>query len=59
MNPGPVLRVELGEGTVILANEAARKVFGDQLVGRRWHDICSPFNTGRDRTMPVVGRTFS
>ncbi len=40
MNPGPVLRVELDDGTVILANEAARNVFGKELVGRRWHDIC-------------------
>ncbi len=40
MNPGPVLRVEGDDGTVILANVAARKVFGDELVGRRWHDIC-------------------
>ncbi|MEA2682484.1 MAG: hypothetical protein QOK05_812 [Chloroflexota bacterium] len=39
MNPGPVLRAEFS-GTVVLANEAARRVFGDQLVGRRWHDIC-------------------
>jgi hypothetical protein len=28
MNPGPVLRVQGDEGTVLLANEAARKVFG-------------------------------
>ncbi len=39
MNPGPVLRLDL-LGTVILANEAARIEFGDQLVGRFWRDIC-------------------
>jgi signal transduction histidine kinase len=44
MNPGPVLRVEGDEGTVILANAAARKVFGDELVGQRWHDICPGIN---------------
>jgi PAS domain S-box-containing protein len=38
MNPGPVLRVK-GDGTVRLANSAAREVFGDELVGRNWLDI--------------------
>ncbi len=39
MNPGPVLRVDL-EGIVLMANRAARKVCGDELVGACWQDIC-------------------
>jgi PAS domain S-box-containing protein len=39
MNPGPVLRVDL-EGTVLLANQAAREAFGLDLAGRCWLDIC-------------------
>ncbi|MEA2645152.1 MAG: hypothetical protein QOE92_235 [Chloroflexota bacterium] len=38
MNPGPVLRLRL-DGSIILANAAAREVFGDELLGRRWQDI--------------------
>ena len=37
MNPGPVLRCEL-DSKVILANAAARQVFGNELVGLRWRD---------------------
>jgi signal transduction histidine kinase len=39
MNPGPVLRMDIG-GRVLLANAAARTVFGDDLVGRSWLDLC-------------------
>ena len=39
MNPGPVLRMDL-EANVLLANAAARQVFGDELVGRCWRDVC-------------------
>jgi PAS domain S-box-containing protein len=39
MNPGPVLRVDL-EGTVEMANTAASAVFGKDLVGTCWREIC-------------------
>jgi PAS domain S-box-containing protein len=39
MNPGPVLRMGL-DANVLLANAAARRVFGDELLGRRWRDLC-------------------
>lgn len=39
MNPGPVLRLDL-DGSVLLANAAARGVFGAELVGRSWREIC-------------------
>jgi signal transduction histidine kinase len=38
MNPGPVIRTDL-EGNILLANAAARNVFGEQLVGTSWCDI--------------------
>src|SRR5262245_45076347 len=41
MNPGPVLRMDV-EANVLLANAAARQVFGDELVGRCWRDVCPP-----------------
>ena len=40
INPGPVLRVD-GNGTIRLANVAARKVFGDDIVGCSWPDRLS------------------
>ena len=39
MNPGPVLRTD-PEGTVLLANAASRAVFGAELLGKRWLDLC-------------------
>ena len=39
MNPGPVLRLSL-DGTVLLANLAAREVFGENLIGEDWHQLC-------------------
>ncbi|UCF98904.1 MAG: hypothetical protein JSV89_05025 [Spirochaetaceae bacterium] len=39
MNPGPVIRTDL-EGIVLLANSAARNVFGEILDGGCWKDIC-------------------
>ena len=39
MNPGPVLRTD-PEGTVLLANAASRAVFGAELLGKRWPDLC-------------------
>jgi signal transduction histidine kinase len=40
MNPGPVVRLD-GDGTIALANAAARRLFDtDDLVGRRWRELC-------------------
>ena len=39
MNPGPVLRMDIA-GKVLMANAAARKVFGEALVGRSWLELC-------------------
>ena len=40
MNPGPVCRLD-GSGKVMLANAAARRLFGEEnLQGRTWQDIC-------------------
>lgn len=38
INPGPVLRVD-GDGTIRLANVAARKVYGDHIVGCSWPNL--------------------
>ena len=46
MNPGPVCRLDL-DGTIVLANKAARQVFGDErLPGKNWLEICP----GMDQT---------
>jgi signal transduction histidine kinase len=40
MNPGPVLRTD-PDATIILANAAARELFGaDSLIGSCWKDLC-------------------
>ncbi len=39
MNPAPVLRFDF-EGNILLANEAAHNVFGIDLEGQCWRDIC-------------------
>ena len=39
MNPGPVLRMTPG-GEVLMANAAARGVFGEQLIGCSWTELC-------------------
>ena len=40
MNPAPVFRLDL-EGRVLLANRAAREIFGrEDLIGRSWLEIC-------------------
>jgi len=39
MNPGPVLRMDF-EGTVLLSNAAAQKLFGQDLHGKNWKKIC-------------------
>ncbi len=39
MNPGSTIRID-NKGTVLMANDAARQVFGEDLVGRCWIDLC-------------------
>lgn len=39
MNPGPVLRMDT-DAMVLMANAAARNVFGAELIGRSWRDLC-------------------
>lgn len=39
MNPGPVLRTDR-EGTLLLANATARAVFGAELLGKSWRELC-------------------
>jgi len=39
MNPGPVLRLDLSGG-VLLSNAAATNVFGSDLNGKKWLEIC-------------------
>ena len=47
MNPGPVCRLDRG-GFVVLANAAARSLFGDEeLVGKCWLDVCPEMTQAR------------
>jgi PAS domain S-box-containing protein len=39
MNPGPVLRIDM-EGKVLMANEAAHRIFDTKPIGLFWRDIC-------------------
>ena len=39
MNPGPVLRMDL-ESCVLLSNVAAQRIFGADVLGRLWRDVC-------------------
>ena len=39
MNPAPVLRLDL-EGNILLSNTAALQVFGFDLEGKCWRDVC-------------------
>ena len=39
MNPGPVLRLQ-DDGTIVLSNIAAKKLFGNQVDGKNWMLIC-------------------
>jgi len=62
MNPGPVIRTD-AEGTILLANIAARDTFGAELAGRNWSDICSVMDRERwaaitvsHETVPVEAR---
>jgi signal transduction histidine kinase len=54
MNPGPVIRMGL-EGRIILANEAARDVFGPDLIGCGWLDLCPGLD--RTRWQEILGAT--
>jgi PAS domain S-box-containing protein len=40
MNPGPVVRVDL-DGKILMDNPAACDVFGHELIGLRWQDLCT------------------
>ena len=44
MNPGPVLRMDQA-GTILLANGAAREVFGTDPIGQSWPDLCPSVDT--------------
>lgn len=39
MNPGPVLRLDY-TSTILLSNAKASEVFGGELSGKRWKEIC-------------------
>jgi signal transduction histidine kinase len=39
MNPGPVLRMDL-DSHVLLSNVAAQRIFGADVLGRAWRDVC-------------------
>lgn len=39
MNPGPVLRMG-PDARVLMANAAARSIFGEHLLGQSWLDLC-------------------
>jgi signal transduction histidine kinase len=41
LNPGPVLRVH-PDGKILLANQVARKLFGADIVGADWFQLCPP-----------------
>lgn len=43
MNPGPVYRLDRF-GKVTLAYAAARKIFGKNVIGQSWLDICPGIN---------------
>lgn len=50
MNPGPVLRLDL-DGCVLLANVAARRVFGSSVVGRKWREMVPAVTDERWQTI--------
>src|ERR1041384_1820710 len=39
MNPGPVVRMNY-DGNILLSNIAAQNVFGGELAGKNWKNIC-------------------
>jgi PAS domain S-box-containing protein len=39
MHPGPVLQLDL-QAEVMAANAAAREIFGGEVIGRNWSEIC-------------------
>jgi PAS domain S-box-containing protein len=58
MDPGPVLRTDLA-GTVLLANAAARRVFGEDLVGRNWCAACPDFDATAWHRVLELGETVA
>jgi len=43
MNPGPVLRMDR-EGTILLSNSMARSILSEDLLNKKWIDICPGMN---------------
>jgi len=39
MNPGPVIRTDF-DGNILLSNEAAQEIFGEDLIGKNWRSFC-------------------
>ncbi|MBL0174703.1 MAG: hypothetical protein IPP94_05465 [Ignavibacteria bacterium] len=39
MNPGPVFQIDQ-QGGIVLANAVSREVFGGDLIGRNWLEVC-------------------
>jgi PAS domain S-box-containing protein len=58
MDPGPVLRTDL-DGTILLANAAARRVFGSELVGRNWCATCPDFDQTAWHRARELGETVA
>jgi len=58
-NPGPVLQIDI-EGNIVLANQAARNLFGTEaLAGLSWFEVCpgashSDWNEITESTGPVA-----
>lgn len=52
MNPGPVIRTD-ADGNVLLANAAARSIFGPEIVDGCWLDVCPGLS--RDRWNEILG----
>lgn len=59
MNPGPVLRADM-KGDVLLANRSASEVFGQDLIGKSWPEVCPGLSRVRwdviaasDRLVPL------
>ena len=43
MNPGPVIRMDM-DSVILLSNAAAASVFGEDMLAKRWKDICPGMN---------------
>ena len=54
MNPGPVIRTDF-EGRILLANVAAKDVFGAELVDQDWHVVCPKLDADEWQRIVVSG----